>query len=66
MAKKATSNIQFMGEANALPDSLKQNILHGVAFTSRWYQDRPGLTDTQRAAVADLLQNLRIYCAPTP
>lgn len=66
MAKKATSNIQFMGEANALPDSLKQNILHGVAFTSRWYQNRPGLTDTQRAAVADLLQNLRIYCSADP
>ena len=66
MSDRTTSNIQFMGQANDLPQSVKQNILQGVAFTSRWYQQRPGLTETQRSAVADILTHLKIYCSADP
>lgn len=66
MSEKKSSNIQFMGEANNLPSHVKQNILQGVAFASRWYQNRPNLTAEQRAAITDILHNLKIYCSADP
>lgn len=66
MSERHTSNIQFKGEVINLPNHVKQNILEGIAFTSRWYQNRSTLTAEQRAAVTDVLHNLKIYCSADP